>query len=57
MPMGGDFRYVDASMWFTNMDKYIKYINQDVSIFIKKNDFSRPRRPTSQRSIQHQLAM
>lgn len=28
MTMGGDFQYSDAVMWFKNLDKLIKYVNQ-----------------------------
>ena len=28
MTMGSDFQYSNAQMWFKNLDKLIKYVNQ-----------------------------
>ena len=28
--MGSDFQYSDADMWYKNLDKLIKYVNEKV---------------------------
>ncbi len=34
MTMGQDFNYLNANEWFKNLDKLIKYVNQQVSLRI-----------------------
>ena len=29
--MGSDFQYSDARMWYKNLDKLIKYVNEKVN--------------------------
>lgn len=29
--MGSDFQYTNANSWYINLDKLIKYVNEDVS--------------------------
>lgn len=31
MTMGQDFNYQNANLWFKNLDKLIKYVNEQVS--------------------------
>jgi len=35
MTMGQDFNYENANQWFKNLDKLIKYVNEEVSLRIK----------------------
>ena len=32
MTMGGDFQYQIGDLWFKNLDKLIKYVNEQVSL-------------------------
>lgn len=32
MTMGSDFQYENANMWFKNMDKLIRLVNEQVSV-------------------------
>ncbi len=32
MTMGQDFNYQDANHWFKNLDKLIKYVNEQVTL-------------------------
>lgn len=36
--MGGDFTYMDANLWYKNMDKLIKYASID--LLIQKKNYS-----------------
>ncbi len=35
MTMGQDFNYQNANEWFKNLDKLIKYVNEQVSLIIE----------------------
>ena len=32
MTMGEDFQYSNAHMWYKNLDKLIKYVNEQVNV-------------------------
>ncbi len=36
MTMGSDFQYQNANEWFKNMDKLIKFVNDQVSFEFKR---------------------
>lgn len=37
MTMGQDFNYYNANEWFKNIDKLIKYVNEQVFLTIEKS--------------------
>ncbi|GAB1293420.1 Lysosomal alpha-mannosidase [Apodemus speciosus] len=39
MTMGSDFQYENANMWFKNMDKLIRLVNEQYLRSVKKDDF------------------
>jgi lysosomal alpha-mannosidase len=41
MTMGQDFTYQNANEWFKNLDKLIKYVNEQVSLRIRKKCISK----------------
>ncbi|TYZ68389.1 hypothetical protein PybrP1_003372 [[Pythium] brassicae (nom. inval.)] len=40
VPMGGDFQYDDARVWFKNMDKLLHYVNQDARVSVLYSNLS-----------------